>query len=405
MTKRRKVEKKTAPDYHDGSSGAFVASGPDKRGNSMCVRIFLFSDLHLGMQFSSYPAEIAGELAEARFRTLERLVKEASRLGADLLAVAGDLFDRLGVPKSDIRRAASIIAGFEGKCAAVLPGNHDYVSGDREFWKTFEEAAGGRVLVCAEARSYPLESYGIPAEIFAAPCDSKHSRSNRIGWIRDAAKRDILRIGLAHGAVEGLSPDTEGNYFPMSRDDLSEAGMDLWMIGHAHVPFPEGSEANGSLFSAGTPEPDGFDCPHPGHAWLLECAGDTARGDLLTVGEYRFLRTEQEIRDPADIGGLERLIEGSDPLKTLLQVSFRGVLEREERTALLAEGDALAKRLFHLAKFDVSGVTERITRSAIDAAYPEGSFPWKLLAELERNGDALALQNAWDLLSEVRDAR
>ena len=111
----------------------------------MLVKIFAAADLHLGMKFSAYP-EVQAELSEARFETLNMLVDLANNEECDLFIIAGDLFDRLSVSKKDIIRAAHLLNSFQGKMAAVLPGNHDYYSGsDSTLWKTFREEAGDLV--------------------------------------------------------------------------------------------------------------------------------------------------------------------------------------------------------------------------------------------------------------------
>jgi len=51
------------------------------------LRIFLTSDIHLGLKFSGYP-EIQKELADARFETLERCVLRANEEKCHIFAVA-----------------------------------------------------------------------------------------------------------------------------------------------------------------------------------------------------------------------------------------------------------------------------------------------------------------------------
>ncbi|MBW2122557.1 MAG: metallophosphoesterase, partial [Deltaproteobacteria bacterium] len=64
---------------------------------------------------------------EARFDALKRCVDIANEEACDLFVVGGDLFDRVSVAKRETQRAASILAEFQGKLVAVLPGNHDHI--------------------------------------------------------------------------------------------------------------------------------------------------------------------------------------------------------------------------------------------------------------------------------------
>ena len=63
------------------------------------LRIFLTSDIHLGLKFSGYP-EIQKELADARFETLEQCVLRANEEKCHIFAVGGDMFDKVTVSRN-----------------------------------------------------------------------------------------------------------------------------------------------------------------------------------------------------------------------------------------------------------------------------------------------------------------
>jgi len=60
----------------------------------MTLRIMHTGDVHLGMKFNQYP-QISTKLENARYQALENVIKEANKRNANLLAVAGDLFDKV----------------------------------------------------------------------------------------------------------------------------------------------------------------------------------------------------------------------------------------------------------------------------------------------------------------------
>ena len=79
------------------------------------------------------------------------------------------------------------------------------------------------------------------------------------------------KIGISHGALKGVSPDMTDKYFKMSKDELKNLNMDLWLLGHTHLPYPFEEEiTNRKIFNCGTPEPDGLDCSHFGNSWFIE---------------------------------------------------------------------------------------------------------------------------------------
>jgi DNA repair protein SbcD/Mre11 len=369
------------------------------------MKILHTADLHLGMKFAGYP-EVQQELCEARFATLEKLVETANGENCDLFAVAGDLFDRLGVAKRDIIRAAGILNRFEGKLVLVLPGNHDYLSAEPgEPWASFRENSGDRVILLAEKRVYQLDHYNLDAAVYPAPCDAKHSPDNYLGWIRKNSREEAIacHIGIAHGSLEGLSPDFDRQFYPMTREELEEAGLDLWLLGHTHLPYPPHPGPRDRIFYSATPEPDGFDCRHPGHAWIIEITEDKKISPvLLTTGRYRFLHDRRKIQTSGD---LEQFIKDySLPAgrEQLLKLKLTGRLAREEYERLPEIREQLRKKLFYL-QWDAAEITEEITPAMINREFTEGSFPHRLLTELAREEeDFEALQNAYHLLRELK---
>ena len=371
----------------------------------MALKIFHTADIHLGMKFAGYP-EVQSELSEARFVALDTLVKKANEERCDLFVVAGDLFDRITVAKRDILRAAQILNQFEGKLVLVLPGNHDYLSpGTGEPWATFKENAGDRVLLLEGKRVYPLEHFNLDANIYPAPCDAKHSGDNYVGWIKDEPKDAgvTFHIGVAHGSLEGLSPDFNRQFYPMTRQELLESGLDLWLMGHTHLPFPEKPGLRDRIFYSATPEPDGFDCDHQGHAWIIEMDEDKKLSPtLMTTGTYRFFHDERELKSAGDLDRMEADygVPGND--KLLLKLKLKGRLPREEYDRLPEVREGLNRNLFYL-QWDSGDLTEEITPAMINREFTEGSFPHRLLTTLARDErDAEALQAAYRLLQEVR---
>ncbi len=371
------------------------------------LRIFLTSDLHLGMKFAGYP-EVQVELSEARFRALEKLVTLANQNTCGLFVIAGDLFDRVTVTKRDVIRAALLLKDFQGPLVAVLPGNHDFISqGQTDLWTPFKENAGDRVLVLEERKTYPLTHYDLEATLYAAPCGSKHSSENAIDWIREAPKERTVKnhIGVAHGSLEGFSPDFDERYYPMTSQELLACGMDLWLMGHTHIQYPSQPGQTDRIFYPGTPEPDGFDCQHEGKAWVLELSEDRTVTSLsLSTGHHRFLHDEVEIKNPGDLEALKKKYAAPEHRKTLLKMKLRGRIPREEYQLLSRVRRILEEQLFYLVWNDTE-VREEITMEDIHHEFTEGSFPHTLLTDLSRSGDSEALQIAYELLQELRIRR
>ncbi len=368
------------------------------------LRIFHCADLHLGMRFQRYPEG----LAEARFASLEAMVATANSEGCDLFVVAGDLFDTLQVPKKDIARAAKILSRFE-KLVCVLPGNHDFHAGAADdFWKAFESGESERLLLLSEGRAYPLKSYGLDAVIYAAPCSSKYSKTHALAWLAKESRPEArFHIGLAHGSFEGLSPDMQGDYFPMKKADLDRFELDLWMLGHIHVQFPPRAPgAQDRIFYSGTHEPDGFDCRHEGKAWLLELGPDKAiQAKSLSTGKFRFIDETVELHSLSALEDFSKKFSDTEAVRTLLKLRMEGSLGKEEHEGFGAALEQIKKRFFFL-KADFSGLSVRLEPGDIDRSFAKESFPHRLLSSLASSpGDREALQAAYELICELEEEK
>lgn len=368
------------------------------------MRIFLTSDVHLGMKFAGYPS-VQEKLIEARFEALKRCVDIANDQECNLFVVGGDLFDRVSVAKGDIQRAADILGDFQGRLVAVLPGNHDFVTQRPDgLWAIFKGFADNHVLVLESKKTYPLKPYDLDANLYAAPCESKHSPENCIGWIRASEKDENVRfhIGIAHGSLEGLSPDFDKNYYPMTESELLSCGLDLWLMGHTHIPYPAEPGPKSKVFYPGTPEPDGFDCEHEGKGLVIEIDEDKQiSASFISTGACRFCHEEVEISSWSDAEDIMARYSVSEHRKTLLKLKMKGRLSEEEYKKLSLVFKNLEKNL-SFVDIDSTDVTIKITPEVIDREFTENSFPHRLLKQLAENQDFEALQTAYELIRETQ---
>lgn len=368
----------------------------------MNLKIMHTGDVHLGMRFNQYP-QISSDLEAARYQALENVVIEANQRNTNLLAIAGDLFDKANIKSVNIKRTIEILDKFAGDAVLILPGNHDYSDGITALWDEFKKEIKSRMLILDQEQIYMLNDFGISAAVYPAPCDSKLSSQNKLGWIKDLSERPSAdyHLALAHGALAGFSPDLNDNYFKMTKEELLNLDMDLWLLGHSHLPYPEKKNVRmQKIFNNGTPEPDGMDCKHPGYAWFIEFNQEKElQAEQIKTGNYHFSDLEKEINSQAELENLVSKILNSEPENKILRLKLKGELSREdfaEKDKYLVE---LRDNCFY-TKIDQSGLNIKIDQDLIAEEFAENSFPYQLLTELENNNQALHL--AYNMLKEVQ---
>ena len=373
----------------------------------MGIKIFHTADLHLGMKFTrGYPEEVQQRLIHARFDTLRAIVERANKEGSEVFVIAGDLFDSQKVSKKDTLHAAVVLKEFDG-LVLILPGNHDSFQKEEDtLWARFRGAMGEQTLILGDPVCRDLRPFGLDAMVYPAPCTAKHSETNGIGWIREASKNPEVKhhIGIAHGSLEGLSPDFNRDYYPMTRGELEKSGIDLWLMGHTHLRYPDretGTE--GKVFFPSTPEPDGFDCSHPGYAWMIDLNEDKSVSyRSVETGRYRFMTLDDELNREEDVEGLKSRFKKLSRERHLVKLKLKGRLPGslyDGRAVLLEE---LREKVFYLED-DLSELMREITVDEIDREFTEGSFPHRMLRDLaEKQKNPFALQMAYELIREVK---
>lgn len=374
------------------------------------TRIFHTADLHIGLKFtrSGYSPDQREKLVEARLDTLVRMVEKANDERCNLFVVAGDMFDHLRVSQAVVRKSGEALRKFSG-VAVVLPGNHDFLQrSDDPFWPQMKQALGESHLILEEQRPYDLSDHGIPVVLYPGPCLSKHSAENAVSWIhavspqsRNEAK---FHVGVAHGSLDGVSPDFDSRYFPMTHRELETTGLDVWLLGHTHIRYPDQQEGSGDrIFYPSTPEPDGFDCRHEGFAWIIELSQDhPPKYRSVATGQYRFRDLNRQLTCESDVRSLHQELKGLAAMNQLLRLRLHGRLA-DQLLSDLKEGLPSYEAAFGYLETDTNDLIKEITQVDIDREFTQGSFPHRLLSELATNDPgSLALKLAYELVQKVR---
>ncbi|WP_455058139.1 metallophosphoesterase family protein [Jutongia sp.] len=376
------------------------------------IKIFVTGDNHFGKKYDRYP-EIRDMLVENRFICFEKMVEKAEQEGCDIFAVTGDLFDNCsGIRKSDVERVVRILAGFAGR-VLVLPGNHDYYTGEEKVWKDFDDAlrtCDNNIIRLDRFEPYPLDMGEETVVIYPAFCQSKHSRENNLGWIKEMTvqKSGQINIGMAHGAIEGITPDMQKEYFLMTEPELQAIPMDLWLIGHTHIPYPDGlsedKEIGGyRIFNAGTHAQTDLHNNTRGYGFIISIDKQKDKAQVSAKkyqsGTIFFYDIKVQVSS-AEGDSLEKLLqEKLDPLEaeSVVRLTVTGSMLCEE----YGRRQELYKKYcdrFLSWELQDDELHEEITLDRVREEFAESSFAAKLMEALQ--GDQTEMQMAYELLQE-----
>lgn len=329
------------------------------------MRFLHTADWQIGMK-ASHVGEAGTRVRDERLAAARRVVEAARDAGAEFILVAGDTFEDNGVDRVLVQKVADILTGFGGQ-VFLIPGNHDpLVPGavwDHPAWK-----ASANVHVLREEQ--PVEIPG--GTLYPCPVRAKRSGMDPTAWIPREEGRG-LRIGLAHGTVEGV-PQDEPDY-PIPRDAASQSRLDYLALGHWHstatYPGPDGVVR---MAYPGTHETTKFGERDSGNALLVEIAGPGSPPVITPVrtGGLSWLSLEEDVRNPGDMARiLERIAAIADATSTLLDVCLAGVIPTADQQEVGHVQEILASR-FLWGRLDASELRPSPDDDAWVANLPAG---------------------------------
>lgn len=288
------------------------------------------SDLHLGKRFGSFSGDLPGRLREARHEVIGRLADHARAQGVATVLLAGDTFDT-ETPVSEVRRQAlTAMAQHAGIRWVILPGNHDSLQAS-QLWATVRSEAPENVILALEPHVIELAA---DVMLLPAPCTTRRAGRDLTDWMDSAATPEgALRLGLAHGAIQGFSEEAVAADI-IAPDRAMHAGLAYLALGDWHGAI----EVNARTRYSGTPEPDRFKHDQPGEALLVRIAGAAALPEVTALPTARFSWRTLPLHlhdgdDPAE--ALARLLpEMHSRRQTLARVIATGRNRLPARTAL-----------------------------------------------------------------------
>lgn len=375
------------------------------------IRIFQTGDNHVGMKYASH--EKGAVLSEKRIDAFESMVQAANENDCGLFIITGDLFENTyAIAKKDICRIIDSLSKFKGT-VAVLPGNHDYYDPDSKLWKAFEAEIqkADNIMILNNYRPFELTVNDEPVVLYPAFCRSLHSApdENNLGFIKELTiiPDEKYRIAIAHGAVEGETIDNEGKYFLMSRKELEEIPVDVWLIGHTHVPFPKNisekyAVCSEKIFNCGTHVQTDVSCNTEGLCFILELekqeVGTSIKAKTFCSGNLRFYRKSLTLTAEK----AEEIL--SDELKDLgdssvVELILQGSITADEYSRKSEILEACLKR-FTESRYDDCKLSRLITKQLIDSEFPETSFSARFLTAL--SDEPKQAQLAYDLIKTLK---
>lgn len=310
--------------------------------------IFTFihtADWQIGKPFGGFDERLAGRLEEARLDAVDRIGELATARGASHVLVAGDVFDAPDLSERALRQVLTRMGHHHGVIWVLLPGNHDpaYPGG---VWERLTRIGTGPHVVIAD-KPQPI-MLGARAVVLPAPLTAKATAVDPTRWMDADGRHDgLLRIGLAHGSVQGFGSEGE-SAVPIDPGRVASARLDYLALGDWHGLKRIGPRC----WYSGTPEPDNFANNPKGHALVVTlAAGAEPVVEPVVVGRYAWARIKARITGTADLDALSQQIAAQAPQQSrlLVRLELSGSLSVGDHAEFATWRQIIDSRLQYLA--------------------------------------------------------
>lgn len=363
------------------------------------------ADWHLGMQAHFLPDEARARFAQDRFAAIDRIAAIAEEEDCAFVVVAGDVFDSNHVDQGVIAKAVDVLGNFSVP-VYLLPGNHDPLD-PSSVYLTDAWTAHKPELVTVIDEVTPISVPGVDdIDLIGDPWHTKSRLTDpAAAGYGPAGGKDGVRVLVAHGVVDYLSPDDQSPSHISSdglRQAVGEGLIHYAALGDRHSTT-EVTETGGRAWYSGTPVATRHGLLDPNAVLLVTIDGDSCAVEPRVVGSWSFRHEARDLNGLTDIEALGTWLESQDAkATTVMKLALRGSISLSTRARLdelldenrlkyasLDDWDAkadlaLAPDTDDLAELEVSGYV----REALDHLIIEASGTG---AKTSRARDALNL--------------
>lgn len=301
------------------------------------IRILHAADLHLDSPFQGLGHDKALARRGEQRELLRRIAALAVEREADVLLLAGDLFDSQGAYVETAQLLGEVLSRLPMP-VFIAPGNHDRYS-PRSAWRTIEFGDNVHIFRDETISCVKLESLGL--RVWGTAFTERYRTSPLVDF-RAEKKPGVLDVMVLHGEVGNPA----SNYGPITVEQLSRSGMDYVALGHVHAA--SGLMQAGETFYAwpGCPEGRGFDETGEKGVCLIELEEGACRMEFIPMGGRRYEWIEVDITNKESVLSAVETAIGRDTERDIYRICLAGETDNPPDMAGLSR--ALEGRFYAL---------------------------------------------------------
>lgn len=192
------------------------------------IKVLHTGDFHLGYDYGKYE-EHSVERAEENMETFGRVVDLCRSEQADIMLIAGDLFDNDNPKDAILYFVIDNFKKIEDVIVMIAPGNHDYYR-KGSFYEKISTLCQNVFIFDGEMDFYEFNIRETTVRIYGAGFTAPIMKNSLMGQ-RKMFRDNAINIGVFHGEI-GSAGDSK--YAPMSLKQIEKNCFDYLALGHIH---------------------------------------------------------------------------------------------------------------------------------------------------------------------------
>jgi exonuclease SbcD len=315
------------------------------------LKILHTADIHLGARFPGLGSKGISQREQLR-ATFRNVIAAAVEEGADIVLIAGDLFDSNEQPQRNIDLVIEQfnLLGSKNIPVCLIPGTHDSLDSSSVYCKVDFEKKCTNLKIFADENVSCLEYPGLDLTVYGKPNLSNRSYTSPLKGLKRSTSTKF-HVAMAHGSF--YIPDRTAEDDHVFRlEEIETSGMDYLALGHWHRPYRCSQKP--PAWYPGPPE------------WI---SGQTEKSAVLLVslsdlGEVKVDSRKLGLRDydevEIDMSGVQdlaklkaRISEGANQ-NLVRQVTLKGLRDAECIISPEELEADLGGEFFHLSVVDRS---------------------------------------------------
>lgn len=209
------------------------------------------ADVHIGMEFALNRLRSRQRKAEV-LQSFLRVVEYCRDEKADILLIAGDLFDSENVEEAVVRQIMDAFSTIPDTDVYIAPGNHDPYT----ITSPYRQEGWSSNVTIFSGTPQVIEHREKGYRIWGCGFESCYVTDRLLMGVR-LPKDGLINIGILHGQLVGKSGKSE--YNAITDDDVEKSGIDYLALGHVHKQTRVRRIGDTLYAYSGTIEGQGFD--------------------------------------------------------------------------------------------------------------------------------------------------